>query len=157
FVGREADAELLDHVGTDAARLQIFARVSAAGGAQRGRVVFRSGGRDSIDPLAAIVLAAIFEIVLRQRHAGEFGKALDSFRKRQTLELHRQPEPVAFLTAAEAVEDALLVEHVERRRLLGVERAARPVITGGGASFALVPGETFAGVIGNRNPVAHLA
>ena len=100
---------------------------------------FAARGGDSVEPLALIVFAAVFVIVLRQPDAGDLGELLDRFRKAQTLELHRQREDVAFLAAAEAFEDALLIQHVEGRRLFLVERAARPVIAGRRAALAFVP------------------
>ena len=50
---------------------------------------------------------------------------LDRFGERQIVVAHREADDVAMGTAAEAVEEALLVVDVEAGRLLVVERARR--------------------------------
>src|SRR5690606_36260565 len=128
LIRRKADGEALPFVGTEAAALQIFARVSAAAGAECSGEEFRGSGGDGVEALPLIVLAAIVVIVLRQLDARDLRELLDRFWKAQPLELHRECEDVALFTTAEALEEALIVEDVERGALLLMERTARPKV-----------------------------
>src|SRR5690606_34983026 len=156
LVGRKADAEPLPLVRRKTPAFQIFTRLGAARGAQRAGEELGRARRCRIKPLAAVALAPALVLVPRQRNAGELGDLLHRLGVAEALKLHRQGEDVAFLAAAEAIEDALLVQDVERGRFFLMEGTAGPIVAGGGTRLALVPGQPLAGIVGNRNPVAHL-
>ncbi|GMA88840.1 hypothetical protein GCM10025868_40900 [Angustibacter aerolatus] len=72
-------------------------------------------------------------VLVLDLHAGALGEPLDGVAEGQVVDLLDERDDVAALAAAEAVPDAERRPHVERRRLLVVERAEpleRPDATG---------------------------
>src|SRR4051812_38775691 len=80
------------------------------------------------------------------------GEAFDGLGERERLDLHQEPDRVAVLAAAEAVEHLLGRGHAERGGLLGVERAdaGERVVPG------LLEGEVVPDQLDDVGPVADL-
>ncbi len=130
--GRVAELELVRDLGADATLREVRAAGLAA---LVGEHLAIERGRDLVDIEHRDAFAAC---------APELGRLLDArhldtepirellgrLDEALALELHDEVEDVAVLLAAEAVKEALVGRHVERRRLLAVERAQTlPVAT----------------------------
>src|SRR5690606_38497985 len=123
-VGRIADAEPLDGILTDLALLQVAQCMLARGLAQHSlEEVCRE--RDGLVQLAVGILLLARPFPARDLHANAVRDLAHRVGEREPLVLHEETENVARLAAAEALEEALRWDHVERRRLLVMERAER--------------------------------
>src|SRR6185503_2475243 len=85
-------------------------------------------GRELVDLEHRVALAARLAqlrrfLDARDLDAEPLAELLGRLDEALALELHDEREHVAVFLAAEAVEEGLVGDHVERRRLLAVERA----------------------------------
>ncbi len=126
---RIAHAKMRDCLPLEAASIEISSRVLPLGGPQ---LLLEESGR-GFDQLVEIGALGALSLGLpgrfrrasfghRQHHAGLARQSFHRFRKCQTFGFHDEAEDVAMRTRGEAVIEAFLIVHEERRRLLDLER-----------------------------------
>ncbi len=123
IVGREAQAEAGDRLVGQAAVFEIGQGRAAGGGTQ---LLLEPGtGRFDHGVKRLLLLGPLAVLRRHARHgdAGLLGQPLDSLGKGQALGPHDEADDVAVRTAAEAMEEALVLVKGEGRRFLVVERA----------------------------------
>ena len=123
---REPAAELRGGLGVEVAVEQILSRRCGLLGLQGRGVELLGGGVGGQQPAAAAAVA--LHVGRRRTGVGDgvadpVGQQLDGLDEADVLDLLEERVDVAALAAAEAVEMAVVGPHMERRRLLVVERA----------------------------------
>src|SRR5262249_5488077 len=128
-VRRIAEAEAARDLEINAAPLEILAR--AASGRVPEALAVEACGEGHHAPERLELAVGVWSALTRRGHfdAGPLGERPDGLRKREAIHAHQEAQRIAARAAAEAVEDAALGIHGERRRPLRVERAeALPVV-----------------------------
>ena len=121
LVGRVAEPEAPHDLPAEAAPLQVGLRLLAAGARELGLKPGGGRGVGRMEALAGLGLAR--RRAPRCGDAGEIGQALQRLGKAQSLDRHDEVDGGPVRATAEAVIEALVLDHVERGRLLLVERA----------------------------------
>ena len=137
LIGRITDLEVLDRGRVDAALLQI-ARTGAVAGMQRAA---KSVLRDLVRVVERLRTAGIAAALLRHLDAVLPASARTASGKERFSRSHQEPESVAALTAAEALERAAVGSHDERRSLLVVEGTQAFVVAAGGLEAHEAPNQ----------------
>ena len=123
LVGRVAQLEGADGRPVEPAPLEIGHRLPAGRAGQLGLEPGRRGGVGGVQPLAGLGLRLATAPCGGVPQAGELGQPVQRVAEAQALELHDEVDGGAVGAAAEAMIEALVLDHVERGRLLLVERA----------------------------------
>ncbi len=122
-IGGPAQPETTDRLRVEAAALEIVAR-PAAGGRPQPRFVEGGGGFERLEQgLLPLRLLALLRRRLRHRQPDLARQLLDRLQKVEVVGAHRKADRVAMRTAAETVKEGFVLDHVEGRGLLVVERA----------------------------------
>ena len=121
-IGRPPKLKRSDHVTVVAAAPQIAPRTGGIRRVQESVMVELDRPGDRIE-IGRPVLAIAAGVVFVQLDPCPVGQHPDRVDERHAGRLAHERDRIARLLAAEAVEEALLSVHRERRRLLGVERA----------------------------------